>query len=112
MLKHLFTRVLILFLAAVVVGAGIQVLAQQDPGTQQQMEMMKKMMMNRPAAMKTADDAIQTQKRAATSQGQYSCCLKQACDHCALKMGQCPCRQNLMEGMAGCNECKGVGQNS
>ncbi len=107
MMKHPFTRALLVLLAALVLGAGFQVLAQQDAATQQQLEMMKKMMMNRPAAMTTADAAIQNQKRQATAANQYGCCLKQACDFCALKMGQCPCRANLVKDMAVCNECKG-----
>lgn len=100
-------RSLLVLLAAAVFGAAIHVVAQQDAVSPEQIEMLKKMMMNRPATMNTADEAIQTQKKQAASQGQYGCCLRHACDHCALKMGQCPCRMNLQQGMAVCNECKG-----
>lgn len=97
---------IVLFAAVFGVTATLQVLAQQG-ALDQQMEMMKKMMMNRPAAMNNADQAIQNQKKQAASQGRYGCCLKTACDHCALKMGECPCRMNLEKKMAVCNECKG-----
>jgi ribonucleotide monophosphatase NagD (HAD superfamily) len=100
-------RSLVATLVVLFFGAVFTVLAQQGAVTPQQMEMMKKMMMNRPAAMMNADQAIQTQKKTAASEGRYSCCLKQACDHCALKMGECPCATNLQKGMAVCNECKG-----
>lgn len=72
-----------------------------------QMEMMKKMMMNRPKAMKNADTAIQDQKQKAMKEGKYMCCLKHPCDHCALKMGTCPCGQNAASDKPVCNECKG-----
>lgn len=106
-MKRSLLRVLALLLAFGVLGAAIQVLAQADAVSPQQMEMMKKMMMNRPATMTKVDQAIQAQKKQAASQGKYGCCLKQACDHCALKMGECPCGMNLRAGMAVCNECKG-----
>lgn len=76
-------------------------------GMQSQMEMMKKMMMNRPATMKKADDAIQKQKQKAMQSGKYGCCLKHPCDHCAVKMGECPCGMNATNDMMVCNECKG-----
>lgn len=106
-MKRRIMRSLIVLFVAALVGSMFQVLAQQGAVSPEQMEMMKKMMMNRPAAMRTADEAIQAQKKQATSQGTYGCCLKQACDHCALKMGACPCRMNLQKKMAVCNECKG-----
>lgn len=99
-------RGLALLLVAGVLGAGIQAVAQQD-AIAKQMEMMKTMMMNRPAAMKTADQMIQDQKMRAVSDGKYNCCLRTSCNDCALKMGECPCRPNLQRGMAVCNECKG-----
>jgi hypothetical protein len=76
--------------------------AQSDP-----MEMMKKMMTNRPRAMKQADQAIQDQKLNAMKEGKYMCCLKHPCDYCALKMGQCPCGQHAASDQPVCNECKG-----
>jgi hypothetical protein len=101
-------RRLSMVLAAVVFGATvIHAVAQQDAVSPEQLAMMKKMMMNRPAAMNTADDAIQVQKKQAASEGRYGCCLRQPCDHCALKMGECPCGMNVQQGMAVCNECKG-----
>lgn len=106
-MKRRIMRSLIVLFVAALVGSMFQLLAQQGAVSPEQMEMMKKMMMNRPAAMRTADEAIQAQKKQATSQGTYGCCLKQACDHCALKMGECPCRMNLQKKMAVCNECKG-----
>lgn len=71
------------------------------------MEKMKQMMANRPQAMKQADKAVQDQKLKALKDGQYSCCLRHPCDHCALKMGQCPCGMNAANNQPVCNECKG-----
>lgn len=71
------------------------------------MEMMKQKMMNRPAAMMRADKAVQDQKAAAMKAGTYNCCLKNSCDYCALKMGECPCGMNAANDMPVCNECKG-----
>jgi hypothetical protein len=102
-----FRRPVLVILSFAILGSALQMLAQQGAVSPEQMEMMKKMMANRPAAMRMADESIQAQKKAATAKGTYSCCLKQACDFCALKMGECPCRTNLQKKMAVCNECKG-----
>ncbi len=106
-MKPSLTRVLAVLLVVSSFGAGMFVLAQQDAVSPEQLEMMKKMMMNRPAAMKEAGQTIQDQKTQAIAEGNYSCCLRHSCDYCALNMGQCPCRPNLQRGMAVCNECKG-----
>ncbi|MBI4263603.1 MAG: hypothetical protein HY657_04455 [Acidobacteria bacterium] len=106
-MKRIVRSSLLVLAVAAFLGSAFQVLAQQSAVTPEQMEMMKKMMMNRPAAMARADESIQAQKKQAASQGRYGCCLKQACDHCALKMGECPCGMNLRNKMAVCNECKG-----
>ncbi len=84
------------------------VITQGDMGDMaDMMEMMKQKMMNRPAAMMRADKAVQDQKAAAMKAGTYNCCLKNACDYCALKMGECPCGMNAANDMPVCNECKG-----
>ena len=93
-----------------VAGLGFQLIAQSEPMAKQmdkQMDMMKKMMMNSPKAMKKADQAVQKQKAEAMKKGKYVCCLKAACDVCALKMGECPCGMNVAQGKPVCNECKG-----
>ncbi len=103
--KRLFTALV----AVLVIGAagwGVHALAQTDAAAEQ-MEMMKKMMMNRPQAMKDADQAIQKQKQEAITGGKYACCLKHSCEYCALKMGSCPCGMNAASDKAVCNECKG-----
>ncbi|MDA2935457.1 hypothetical protein MYX82_14135 [Acidobacteria bacterium AH-259-D05] len=64
-------------------------------------------MMNRPAAMMSADRAVQEQKAAAIKSGTYNCCLKKLCDFYALKMGECPCEMNAADDMPVCSECKG-----
>ena len=71
------------------------------------MKMMKQKMMDRPKAMKDADNKVQQQKQQAIKAGKYSCCLKHPCDFCALKMGECPCGMNAAKDMPVCNECKG-----
>ncbi len=104
-MKGLFTALV----AVLVIGAaswGVYALAQTDAAAEQ-MEMMKKKMMNRPQAMKEADQAIQKLKQEAIGAGKYACCLKHSCDSCALKMGQCPCGMNAANDKAVCNECKG-----
>ncbi len=104
-MKGLFTA-LVALLVIGTAGWGVYALAQTDAAAKQ-MEMMKKMMMNRPQVMKDAHQAIQEYKQKAAAEGKYSCCLKHPCDDCALKMGQCPCNKNVMQDMAVCNECKG-----
>ncbi len=106
-MKPSLKRVLTVLFVVSSFGAGMLVLAQQNAVSPEQLEMMQKMMMNRPAAMKEAGQTIQDQKTQAISEGNYSCCLRHSCDYCALNMGQCPCRPNLQRGMAVCNECKG-----
>jgi hypothetical protein len=69
--------------------------------------MMKKMMMNRPKALKQADMTVQTEKKKLMKAGKYGCCLKHPCDFCALKMGACPCGMNAASDKPVCNECKG-----
>jgi hypothetical protein len=76
-------------------------------GQGEMMEMMKQKKMNRPAAMKNADETIQAQKQKAIKAGKYACCLKHSCDFCALKMGECTCGMNAAKDMPVCNECKG-----
>ncbi len=105
-MKWLFTALVVALLVIGAAGWGIHALAQTDAAAKQ-MEMMKKMMMNRPQSMKDADEAIQKHKREAAAQGKYACCLKHPCDDCALKMGECPCAKNVAQDMAVCNECKG-----
>ncbi len=90
---------------ALVVGGSIAAVTQTS--MDEMMEMMKQKMMNRPAAMMSADQAIQDQKAAAMKSGKYNCCLKNSCDYCALKMGECPCGMNAANDMPVCNECKG-----
>ena len=92
-------------LVALVVGGSIAAVTQS--GMDEMMQMMREKMMNRPEAMKTADQAIQDQKAAAMRAGTYNCCLKNSCDYCALKMGECPCGMNAANDMPVCNECKG-----
>ncbi|MFB3097782.1 MAG: hypothetical protein ACE1ZZ_03790, partial [Dehalococcoidia bacterium] len=73
-MKWLFTA-LVTLLVIGAAGWGVYALAQTDAAAEQ-MEMMKKMMMNRPQSMKDADEAIQKHKREAAAQGKYACCLK------------------------------------
>jgi hypothetical protein len=74
---------------------------------QEMMEMMKKMMMERPKALKNADATVGKEKAKLIEAGKYTCCLKHPCDYCALKMGGCPCGMNAQKDMPVCNECKG-----
>ncbi len=92
-------------LVALVVGGSIAAVTQT--GMDEMMQMMREKMMNRPEAMKNADQAIQDQKLQAMREGTYNCCLKNPCDYCALKMGECPCGMNAANDMPVCNECKG-----
>ncbi len=102
-------RVASILVSLLVIGAagwGVYALA-QGGAMAQQMEMMKQKMMNRPNAMKEADQAVQDQKIKAMAAGKYACCLKTSCDFCALKMGECPCGMNAASDKPVCNECKG-----
>jgi hypothetical protein len=65
-------------------------------------------MASRPAAMKAAEQSIQQQKAAAMKQGNYTCCLRNPCDFCAVNFAQCPCGKNAAVDKAVCNECKGA----
>ena len=69
--------------------------------------LMKQKMMNRPDAMKEADQAVQEQKKKAMTEGKYMCCLKSSCAFCALKMGKCLWGMNAASDKPVCNECKG-----
>ena len=90
-------------LAVAMVGWGLtRALAQHDD-----MEMMKKMMMNRPKALKQADMTVQVEKKKLMKAGKYGCCLKHGCDQCVLKMGGCPCGMNAAHDKPVCHECKG-----
>jgi hypothetical protein len=71
------------------------------------MAMMKKMMMNRPKALKQADMTIQKEKQKLLKAGKYGCCLKHPCDFCTYKMGGCPCGKMASMDKPVCNECKG-----
>ena len=95
-------------LAFVTLVVGGSIAAVTQTSMDEMMEMMKQKMMNRPAAMMSADEAIQDQKAAAMKSGKYNCCLKNSCDYCALKMGECPCGMNAANDMPVCNECKGA----
>ena len=103
--KGLVTALVALLLIGAA-GWGVLAVAQSSEKAKQ-MEMMKKMMMNRPTEMKEAHKAIQEYKKKATAAGKYACCLKHPCDDCALKMGMCPCSKNVASDKAVCNECKG-----
>ncbi len=108
-MKRQVKRVASILVGLLVIGAagwGVYALA-QGGAMVQQMEMMKQKMMNRPNAMKEADQAVQDQKIKAMAAGKYACCLKTSCDFCALKMGECPCGMNAASDKPVCNECKG-----
>ena len=62
-MKRNVMRLLIVLSVVALTGSAFQVLAQQGAVSPQQMEMMKKMMMNRPAVMRTADASIQARKQ-------------------------------------------------
>ena len=83
-------------------GIGIAFAQHEDD-----MAMMKKMMMNRPKALKQADMTVQAEKKKLMQAGKYGCCLKHGCDQCVLKMGGCPCGMNAANGKPVCHECKG-----
>ena len=99
--------VLIALIMVPVMGLGV-VSAVTQTSMDEMMDMMRQKMMNRPAAMMDADNAVQAQKAAAMQAGTYNCCLKNSCDYCALKMGECPCGMNAANDMPVCNECKGA----
>ncbi|MDA2937423.1 hypothetical protein MYX75_04070 [Acidobacteria bacterium AH-259-A15] len=102
--RRLFALAALLVLG--IMGLGIAAAVTQV-NMDELMQMMKQKMMNRPEAMKSADEAIQDQKLQAMKAGKYTCCLKHPCDFCALKMGECPCGMNAAKDMPVCNECKG-----
>lgn len=89
------------------VGWGVSRVIAQDK-MDDQMAMMKKMMMNRSKALKQADMTVQSEKKKLVKAGKYGCCLKHSCDFCALKMGSCPCGMNAAADKPVCNECKGA----
>ncbi len=95
-----------LALLALFVGGSIA--AVTHTSMDEMMKMMREKMMNRTAAMMSDDQAVQDQKAAAMKAGTYNCCLKNSCDYCALKMGECPCGMNAANDMPVCNECKGA----
>lgn len=68
---------------------------------------MAKLAQSRPATLKSAAATVETFKQKAIKAGHYRCCLKHPCDYCALKMGACPCDDQLDAGKPVCNECKG-----
>src|SRR5579862_2675912 len=69
--------------------------------------MMTKLAQSRPKALKSAAATVEAFKQKAIKAGHYRCCLKHSCDLCALKMGACPCDEQLDAGKPVCNECKG-----
>ena len=71
------------------------------------MKMMHEMMASRSKALKTAEKTVMAEKQKAMKAGKYGCCLKHACDICALKMGSCPCGKMASMDKPVCNECKG-----
>ncbi len=88
-------------------GWGVAHAVSQMQPSAEDMEMMKKMMMSRPALMKKADGSIEGYKQKAIKEGKYTCCLRHPCDFCAVHMGQCPCGKNAAADKPVCNECKG-----
>jgi len=40
-------------------------------------------------------------------EGKYGCCIKEACDECALAHQNCPCAKNLKAGKDVCSQCFG-----
>jgi len=91
-----------LFVAATGWGVSMAYAQHEDD-----MAMMKKMMMNRPKSLKQADMTVQKEKAKLATAGKYGCCLKHGCDQCVLKMGGCPCGMNAKAGKPVCHECKG-----
>lgn len=69
--------------------------------------MMNKLSRSRPRALKSAAATVETFKQKAINAGKYRCCLKHPCDFCAMKLGTCPCDEQLDHGKPVCNECKG-----
>lgn len=46
-------------------------------------------------------------KKALMKEGNYSCCIEDACDECALAHDNCPCASNLKAGKDVCTQCYG-----
>ncbi len=68
---------------------------------------MNNLAQHRPQALKNAAATVTAFKQKAIQAGHYRCCLKHSCDLCALKLGACPCDEQLDAGKPVCNECKG-----
>src|SRR6185312_5017894 len=64
--------------------------------------MMSKLAQSRPQALKSAAATVAAFKQKAIKAGHYRCCLKHPCDLCALKMGTCPCDEQLAAGKPVC----------
>lgn len=91
-----------------VVTAGWMVARTPAQLPQEMMDMMKQKMMSRPKVLKNVDSTLGKEKQKLIESGKYTCCVKHPCDHCALKMGECPCGMNAQKDMPVCNECKGA----
>jgi hypothetical protein len=88
-------------LAAVFVVAGWAALS--APGTQQAAHPK----MTVAAGAQGAHNATAAVSANAARKGQYNCCIRPACNFCALHMAMCPCGKNLAKSQAVCRECKG-----
>jgi hypothetical protein len=44
-------------------------------------------------------------KKALMNDGKYNCCIKDACDRCALDHGNCDCATDVKAGKAVCPDC-------
>ena len=89
-------------LAALFVFGGWAALS--APGTQQNAAHPK---MTVAAGAQGAHNATAAVSANAAKKGQYNCCIRPACNFCALHMAMCPCGKNLAKAQAVCRECKG-----
>lgn len=55
--------------------------------------------------LKTARRSLNTAKKNLAAQGRYTCCVKPACDLCAVTQGSCMCAANVAKGLGACGEC-------
>jgi hypothetical protein len=104
-MRRWFIALIGLYLLVSGVWGIARVIAQEE--TDNGVALTRTLAQKRPQALKKAADTVEAFKAKAIKAGRYRCCLKHPCDFCALKMGTCPCDDQLAAGKPVCNECKG-----
>lgn len=89
----------------IVILFGVLSCQRQDPSPKQEAELRQATTQRGAEMLAGAKQMLIAAKQMLMQEGKYGCCIKEACDYCALHEGSCDCYEDLKAGKHVCIEC-------